>query len=101
MGPQQRIGALIGLFVPCQTPALRSILSKLVGEDERGGLFAVQSVAMSLGGLAYPLISTIYMDTLNIYPAAIYLVMVGVMIIALALTLATHLKLINRKGKCS
>ena len=39
-----------------------------------GGLFAVQSVAMSLGGLAYPLISTIYMDTLNIYPAAIYLV---------------------------
>ena len=93
-----------------------------------GGLFAVQSVAMSLGGLAYPLISTIYMDTLNIYPAAIYLVtrldkctkrpflqncqqtlsievspqvMVGVMIIALALTLATHLKLINMKGKCS
>ena len=40
-----------------------------------GGLFAVQSVAMSLGSLAYPLVSTIYMGTLNSYPAAIYNVM--------------------------
>merc|ERR1719220_669660 len=78
------LSALLGLFVPCQTPALRSILSKLVGEDERGGLFAVQSVAMSLGSLAYPLISTIYMGTLNSYPAAIYNVMAGVMVLALA-----------------
>ena len=30
---------------------------------------------MSLGSLAYPLVSTIYMGTLNSYPAAIYNVM--------------------------
>lgn len=84
------INAVTGIFVPTQTPALRALISKLVKGDEVGKVFAFQSVAMSLGALCWPVTSTIYMATLHIYPATVYLVMLGVMAIVLLITLTVY-----------
>jgi len=84
------MGAVTGIFIPTQTPALRALLSKLVPADEVGKVFAFQSVAMNIGTLAWPVISMVYVATIDFYPATVYLMMVGVLVVVLLLTLSIY-----------
>ncbi|CAB3983511.1 solute carrier family 46 member 3-like [Paramuricea clavata] len=74
------------IFSGIPVPAVRAIMSKLVGSDEQGSLFAVLASASSVGTLvASSIFNNIYKVTVSTWPGLCFIVMSCLLLLPLSL----------------
>ncbi|XP_035794014.1 proton-coupled folate transporter-like [Anopheles albimanus] len=91
------IGATISSVGPVVAPVLRSMISKMVPNTERGIIFSFLSVfdnAVPLfSGVLY---TQVYNSSINTYPQAVFLLTMGTQMVVFFIALAIHFSLRGR-----
>ncbi|XP_066299396.1 proton-coupled folate transporter-like [Branchiostoma lanceolatum] len=81
------MAAAVGCVQTSSNTVIRTIMSKMVGQDEQGSLFGLTSFANSLAGVVFaPLWNLVYARTIPIMPGMIFLIFAGVNLLCLVLT---------------
>ena len=86
------LSQFLSMFNDLSTLGIRSTLSKLVGPDDVGKIFACIGVVQAAGRLVIPIYSMIYMATVEWYPAFVYCLMNGLIMLTLLGCIYCYLK---------